>query len=123
MAIQPVPPDHARNRRDDEHSDFEALKAAGKVRNKKGDIIGIDHPHTSFSAMDRDRLFQAYCAFVKSAPSNKAITEWITHQASKIVSKKDGRTMSYARAEKLIGQGCGGWVETNTMWWRGVSLP
>jgi len=123
MAIQPVPSDHARNRRDDAHTDYEALKANGQVRNKSGKIVDFDEPISSFSALDRDRLFQKYCVFMKTKPEKAKVTQWITTEAAAIISPVDRRAMSYARAENLIGQGCAGWDSPNSMWWRGVSVP
>jgi len=73
MAIQPVPSDHARNRRDDAYADYESLKANGQVRNKSGKIIDIDEPQTRFSAIDRDRLFQKYCEFMRTGPGESKI--------------------------------------------------
>jgi len=123
MAIQPVPADHARNRRDDAYTDYESLKANGQVRNKRGKIVDIDGACSDFSALDRDRLFQKYCAFMKSPREKAKVTAWIVAEAAAIISPIDGRAMSYSRAEKLIGQGCAGWDSPNSMWWRGVSLP
>ena len=73
MAIRPVPSDHARNRRDDAYADYESLKVNGQVRNKSEKIIDIDEPQTRFSAIDRDRLFQKYCEFMRTGPGESKI--------------------------------------------------
>lgn len=122
MPLPPVPPDHALNRRDDDHSDFESLKAEGWVRDKRGHRVRIDAPHNEFSALDRDRLFQAYCAFAAGNPDPERVREWIKREAAKIVGGRDGRPMSAARAARIIGQGLGEWSSPNAMWWRGVSV-
>ena len=122
MSIQPVPKDYAQNRRDDGWDDFATLKAKGLVRDKEGNVIGIDEPHNDFSALDRDKLFQAYVAWRKGNPSGEGQKKWITDQAAKIIGKRTGKAMSYTRAKDIIGQGCGGWTESNTMWWRGLSV-
>lgn len=122
MSIQPVPKDYAQNRRDDGWDDFATLKAKGLVRDKEGNVIGIDDSHYEFSAIDRDKLFQAYVVWRKENPSGEGRKKWITDQAAKIIGKRTGRAMSYGRAEKIIGQGCGGWSEPNSMWWRGLSV-
>ena len=122
MPIPPVPTDYSENRRDDQHDDFARLKASGLVRDKRGNVIRIDEPHSDFSALDRDSLFQAYVAWRRANPSADHEARWITDQAAKIIGKVTGKAMSPKRAEDIIGQGCGGWDSRNSMWWRGVSV-
>ena len=123
MPIPPVPPDHAENRRDDGHTDFAKLKKGGLVRTKRSDqVIHIGRPHTDFSALQRDRLFQAYCAMMRANPSPEHVRQWIAREAAKIVGEKTGRAMSLSRAMRIIGQGCGEWDSDNSVWWRGVSV-
>jgi hypothetical protein len=122
MAIRQVPHDHQANHRDDDHSDFERLRKEGLVRDKRGHVIRANQAHVDFSALDRDRLFQSYCAFMKSSPTREQLARWIKLQSSMILSARDGRAMSVKRAEDIIGQGCGAWDSKNSMWWRGVSL-
>ena len=119
--ISPIPTDHAENRRDDEYYDFALLKASGQVRDKRGNVIRIDNPHTDFTALDRDRLFQAYVAWRAGNPAGDE-ARWIANEATKIIGKKSGKAMSPKRAEDVIGQGCAGWESPNSMWWRGVSV-
>jgi len=123
MALPPVPPDFRSNRRDDGFTDFDALKASGWVRDKRGNRIAIDAPHVEFSALQRDRLFQAYCQFAATHRTDAEVRAWIKREAAVIVSGRDGRAMSPARATRVIGQGLGEWDSPNSMWWRGVSLP
>lgn len=115
MKIPAIPDDHAKNIRSDEHRDFDALKAMGWIRDKQGRKIRIDAPHIKKSALDRDRLFQAYCEMMKSRPPERTQHEWINDQAKRL-------GLSVKRAVDIIEQGCGGWKSPNSMWWRGISV-
>ena len=110
----PIDPHHRESRRTDTHRDFEALKASGHVRDKTGRVIPIDKPHTNWSALDRDRLYQAYCEFAKTEPGEEALRRWVRQEAEKL-------GMSASRAIRIINQGNGEWDSANSQWWRGVS--
>lgn len=113
-AMLPVDPDYETNRRTDGYSDFAELKRQGCVRDKQGRIISITKPHNQWSALERDRLFQAYCR-IASAYSDAARHAWIADEARKL-------GMSVTRAVDIINEGNGEWREHNMMWWRGVSI-
>lgn len=116
MLIPNPPPDHRVNRRDDGHTNFEDLKRRNRVLDMEGREIGIDEPHNIWSALDRDRLFQAYCSwFSQNDPGERQVRRWIRDQEKKL-------KMSPQRARDIINEGCGGWAKKNSMWWRGVSL-
>jgi hypothetical protein len=123
MSFPPVPADHFQNHRDDEHTDFARLKASGLVRDKRGNVIHPDAPRTDFSALDRDRLFQAYCAWRAMNPSADQEAGWVANKAAKIINRLTAKAMSPKRAADIIGQGCDGWESRNSMWWRGLSVP
>lgn len=122
MPIPPVPDDHTVNRRDDEHEDFARLRSSGLVRDKRGKVIRIDKPHSDFSALDRDKLFQAYVAWRAANPSADNEARWIADRSAQIISAVSGKRMSPKRAQDIIGQGSGCWDSRNSMWWRGVSV-
>jgi len=111
----PVDPNHRENRRTDGYDDYAALKASGHVRDKTGRVIPIDKPHTNWSALDRDRLYQAYCEFAKTDPGDEAIRRWLEREAGKL-------KMSPTRATNIINEGNGQYPKDNMMWWRGVSV-
>ncbi|MFO0861275.1 MAG: hypothetical protein U0570_12025 [Phycisphaerales bacterium] len=115
MPLPPVDPNHRKNVRDDGYCDFAELKAKGEVRDKQGRIIGIDDAHTTFSARQRDVLYQGYCEYVKQGKDDEQLRHWI-----KVAAETAG--MSGARARRIIEQGNGGWNSENSKWWRGVSV-
>src|SRR4051812_45345452 len=106
----PVDPDHRQNRRVDGRTDFAALKARGLVRDKEGNEIPIDKPHHTWSALDRDRLYQAYCEFAKACSGERAIRNWIEARAVEL-------RMSPERARDVINEGNGQHAEHNMQWW------
>jgi len=128
--MPPVDPDHRENKRDDTHRDFAELRATGRVRNKQGDIVGIDEPATDFTPRQRDALYQAYCAFASPVqggpvPDDTACKAWIKEAAASVIGAKTGNAISPGRAADLIGQGNGEWTlpeGANAAWWRGCSL-
>jgi hypothetical protein len=111
----PVNPNHRTNVRDDEHRDFAALLAEGKVRSKHGGIIDIDKAHNDWSALDRDRLYQGYCTLVLSGASPESVRTWLKERTLEL-------GMSDRRARDIINEGNGQWPGQNMQWWRGVSL-
>lgn len=116
MPFLPVDPGHATNPpRDDGFEDFAVLKAKGQVRDKRGAIISIDKPHTDWTALQRDELYQGFCAFAKVHADEVAQRRWVEGQAARL-------GMSFARATDIINQGNGQWLSPNSRWWRGVSV-
>jgi hypothetical protein len=94
-ALLPVEPDFRENRRDDGRTDFAPLKARGLVRDKGGNKVPIDRPVHTWSALDRDRLYQGYCGLVTAGASERAARDWIAARAAEL-------NMSEARAIAII---------------------
>ena len=115
MPFLPIDPAHAQPvPRDDDYADFAILKAKGEVRDKRGNVIKIDKPHSEWSARQRDELYQAFCLFAKTNRNPEVLQRWVEREAAQL-------GMSPKRAEDIINQGNGEWSSPNSRWWRGVS--
>jgi hypothetical protein len=124
--LLPIPSDHDKNRRDDQHTDYAELKAKGQVRDREGEIIEIKSLWQKWGAYRMDRFFQAYCKVVlrESVGGTRAvdatdeqgpIQTWVRTEAARL-------GMEIATAHRIIRDGCGVGPGKNSMWWRGVSV-
>jgi len=119
--LLPIPADHAANRRDDGHGDFEQLRSKGLIRDRDGEVIELKSLWHAWGAWRIDRFFQAYCRRAADAAArgekfpSDAVRRWVEDEAAT-------QGMSIEFAHRVIRDGCGGVSGKNAMWWRGSSV-
>ena len=112
--LLPIPCDHDKNRRDDEHTDFAELKAKGQVRDRDGEVIEIKSLWQKWGAYRMDRFFQAYCKVVlrESVGGTRAvdvadeqgpIQKWVRTEAARPLTGSSVTVAAWAPAPTACG--------------------